>query len=83
MKIFFKDCETEDMYLELPRDDPKFKSLLYIPWQSSNDHFAFYVTVNKLMPNARIFFRPADNGNGLKLLLVDKTINFGIENNYF
>ena len=71
------------MYLEITRDDPKFKALLYIPWQSNTAHFAFYVTVTKLMATARIFFRPADHGKGFKLLLVDKTINFGIENSYF
>ena len=67
----------------MPREDPKFRSILYIPWQSSASHFAFYVTVTRLMPNARIFFRPADHGKGLKFLVVDKTINFGIENKYF
>ena len=67
----------------MTRDDPKFKSLLYIPWQSNESHFAFWITVTKLMPNAKIFFRQADHKKGFKLLLVDKTTNFGIENRYF
>ena len=71
------------MYLEMPRDDPKFKSLIYIPWTSATSHFAFFVTVTILMPNAKIFFRHAEHEKGLKILLVDKHINFGVESKYF
>jgi len=67
----------------MPRDDPKYKALLYIPWLSATSHFAFFVTVTTLMPNAKIFFRHADHAKGLKILLVDKNINWAVENKYF
>jgi len=67
----------------MPRNDPKLKALLYVPWLSHTSHFAFFVTVTILLPNAKIFFRQADHEKGFKILLVDKDINFGIENKYF